>query len=299
MSVPRSWSNITDQGGIVQQMTMAKVTATDGRFKAGSLALCIAWLIIVYCIRHTLHYYRPHIRAPFNFGKLLLREFPLRLSVALIIMGVYVGYTTAASWNFNISIIKYDVPVVYPYALGYTPCVILLLIFNVWGYLESNEDKILIKQRITRGRIADAEIGITKRPSWWSKARGDHHLDDLQQLRGMVDENNIHSNRPNDDANAPVEDVEMNTLRASGTRASVNSALEASNTLRDRSQSRGRLSPPLTNSDSDSGLLMPRRSERLARTPSNNSMGSVLTGNTLNAENVQARQQTVRSMLDV
>src|ERR1700750_1157284 len=132
MSVPRSWSRITDQGGIVQQMTVAKGTATDGRFKAGSLFLCIAWLVIIYCIRHTLHYYRPHSRTPLNLGKLLIREFPVRLSAALIIMGVYVGYTAAASWNFNIRIMKYDVPVVCPYALGYPPCVLLLMFFNVW-----------------------------------------------------------------------------------------------------------------------------------------------------------------------
>ena len=103
--------------------------------------------------------------------------------------------TSHGDIGLRISIMKYDVPVVYPYALGYTPCVLLLMFFNVWGYLEANEDKILIQQRITRGRIADAEVGITKRPSWWSKACGDHHLDDLQQLRGMVEENNIHSNQ--------------------------------------------------------------------------------------------------------
>jgi hypothetical protein len=299
MSVPRSWSNITNQGGIVQQMTVARPVATDGRFKASTVFLSIAWLIILYCIRHILHYYRPHRRNPVNFTKILIREFPAQYTMGLIVMGVYVGYTFAATWNFNISVMKYDVAVVYPYAFGYTPCILLLTIFNVWGYIEPNEDKALIKQRIARGQSVDAEIGITKKPSWWSKARGDHHLDDLQQLRGMVAENNIRSNQANDEDLAPGEAVEMINMRSSGARASANTALEASNSLRDRSQSRGRLSPHRTNSDSDSGFLMPRRSDRLARTPSDNSMASAMTGNTLNAENIQARQATVRSMLDV
>jgi hypothetical protein len=292
MSVPRSWSNITDQGGIAQQTSMAKPAATDGRFKAGAIFLGIAYLIIWYCVRHNLHYYRPHRRTPISFFSLLIRQFPPQLTLALLTMAVYVGYSAAAAWIFNISIIKYDVAVVWPFALGYGPCILLLVIFNVAGYFEPNEDKALIQQRISRGRAADAEIGITKKPSWWSKARGDHHLDDLQRLRGMVVDTNVNSNQASNDDRARGEAVEMANLRPEDGARSTSNAFDTPSTLRSRSESRNRL----TTTDSGGNLLPPRRSERLARTPSNNSMASALTGNTLGTE---PRQQTIRSMLEV
>jgi uncharacterized protein DUF2434 len=292
MSVPRSWSKITDQGGIAQQMAVAKPAATDGRFKACAIFLGIAYLIVWYCVRHNLHYYRPHRRNPLSFFTLLVRSFPPHLTLALVVVGVYIGYIAASAWLFNISIIKYDVAVVWPFALGYTPCILLLIIFNVAGYLEPNEDKALIQQRVERGRAADAEIGITKKPSWWSKARGDHHLDDLQRLRGMVADTNINSNEAADDNRVSGEAVEMANLPASRDARSTANAFDTPSTLRSRSESRNRL----TMTESRGILLPPRRSDRLARTPSNNSMASALTGNTLGTE---PKQQTIRSMLDV
>jgi len=268
MTVPRSWTKIPDQGGYAQQQAMAKPAATDGRFKAGGMLLGIAWFVIWYCVYHNIHYYRNG-----NKVKLLFTSFPLRYTVCLLISGVFVGYIAAISWIWNISIMKYDAPEVWPYALGYTPCVLVLYILNFYGFAEQNEDKQLIQQRIARGQAVDSELGLTKKPNWWSKSRGDHHLDGLQRLRGLVGEENVTSNRNQ-------EEVEMKNLSAK--KETKTSATPKTDTnLRDRSTSRNRLlNTPST----------------LNRAPSNNSLASTIT---LSPENAGARQQHIRSMLEV
>lgn len=297
MIIPRPWTHITDQGGIEQQMSVAAPHATDGRFKAGGIFLAIAWFVIWYGVRHDLFYYRGHKKSPISFLTLLVRDFPLQYTLSLIVMGIFIGYSAASAFIFDISVTKYDVNVVWPFALGYGPCVLLLLILNVWGFINPNEDKELIRQRVRRGRETDAEVGITRKPNWWSKLKGDHHLDDLQRLRGLVGDENIHSGDAKRSSGLPGDAMEMNSIN-SGVARSTGNTRDVS-TLRSRSQSRGRFSDTRTNSSSDNGLLSPSDNTRLPRTPSTNSLASALTGNTLSGEGVAGRQQVIRSMLDV
>jgi hypothetical protein len=270
MTVPRSWTKIPFQGDYAQQQALAKPAATDGRFKAGGMLLGVAWLVIAYCIRHNLKYYRRG-----NKVRLLVTDFPWRYTFCFLFSGVFIGYMASIAWLWDISIMKFDAPDVWPYALGYTPCILVIMILNYYGYFEQNEDKQIIQQRIVRGERADAELGLTKKPNWWSKVRGDHHLDGLQRLRGLVGEENIHSTRD--------EDVEMEniTTKKEEPKASGRKANPQDDKIRSRSTSRNRL------------LDTPNT---LNRATSNNSLASTIT---LSSENAAARQQHVRSMLNV
>ena len=129
MTVPRSWGKIPLQGGTAQQTSYAEPAATDGRFKAGAIFLAIAWLIMVYYVRHSLYYYKPHSR---GLGSIVavIRHLPIRFPLSLIALSVFLGYDIASAWIFDISIMKYDVSVVWPFALGYTPCLVFIIIFN-------------------------------------------------------------------------------------------------------------------------------------------------------------------------
>jgi hypothetical protein len=214
-------------------------------------------------------------------------------------MAVYLGYSIASSWIFDISIMKYDVTPTWPFALGYTPCVVLLIIFNVWGLIDSNEDKQLMKQRIERGRAADAALGLTNKPSWWSKMRGDSHLDDLPRLRNLVE---VDPTEKKGAAPRPHDEDEAFELQSVHTTAS--NPFTDSHEARSRSASRTREGRARERNGAtvarelSSDLLAPTRDRWVQRTPSNTSMSSALTGNTLGTTS-QRQSQQIRSMLDV
>jgi hypothetical protein len=294
MTVPRSWGNISKQDS-TQQFTVAKPQATDGRFKAGGIFLGIAMLVILAWARHALHYYKPHTR---GLGSITtaIRHLPSRFPLAVMILSVSVGYTIASSWIFDISIMKYNVPVVYPFALGYGPCLLFLALFNFWGFVNQNEDRQLIKQRIERGRAADATLGIAAKPNWWSKVRGDHHLDDLQRLRNLVNVPPPDSEKGPTAGRRGVPGQEFELQRVTTT---ATNPFDNTNEARSRSVSRNRSEGQTPSEPGSNGLLSPNAGgERpwLSRTPSNTSMASALTGRT---EISQRQPQVVRSMLDV
>jgi len=141
--------------------------------------------------------------------------------------------------------------------------------------MEENEDKQLLKQRIERGLAADAEIGIVRKPNWWSKARGGNHL-------------TISSSNDEPPASG-MDAVEMKGMSPASTGVGKDSKSEDRIGIAARpGQVSGHLQPA-----TKSAL------RAVGRTPSNHSLASAMTGNTLNDENIQARQQKVRSMLDV
>lgn len=314
--MPRSWTNLTLQGGIEQQMQRAAPVATDGRFKSGAVFLCASWIVIVYCVKHNLYYYRirahparpvPGSRNPITLA-LAIRHLPIRFIFAIACIAVRIGYGVASAWNFEISIMKYNVAVVWPFALGYTPSLLVLIIFNIWGFLDRNEDRELIRQRAERGRADDMDLGITKKPNWWSKARGDHHLDEMDRLQDLVAANNISSNKPGHQRNRSSRGstslpVEMDTLRPAPTSSSTARLTNDNDGLRTRSPSaRGRILPGTV--PRSGSMLAPDESRPLSDRDDSPGGVSVMTmnttatggtGTTLTGE----RQQVVRSMLDV
>ena len=65
------------------------------------------------------------------------------------------------------------------------PSVLIMIILVVAGMVEENEDKVLIKQRIERGRATDAELGITRKPAWWRKTAVDY-MSPEERLKNMT-----------------------------------------------------------------------------------------------------------------
>jgi hypothetical protein len=189
MTIPRSWNSVQKQRSLDQQDALAKPSATDSRFKAGAVLAFCAWLVIVYALRHNIHYYKPKSKGPFRSCWGFVRYTPLKLVLVISLALVRVGYACAAAWDWSISPLKYNVQVGWLYGLGYAPVLLIIIVLNIWGYIEPNEDRALIAQRAERTASIDAELGIdrsTHKPSWWSKMHGDSHLDTEQRLRNLV-----------------------------------------------------------------------------------------------------------------
>ena len=121
LTAPRSWSKATDQDPS-QQYTVAAPMATDGRFKAGSIFLCVSWAILVYYTYHNMYFYRQDQRRPlYRFIVSPIKHNPLRFNLAMILIAIRAAYGVASAWNFDISLMKYNVTVFYPFVFGYTP----------------------------------------------------------------------------------------------------------------------------------------------------------------------------------
>ena len=76
------------------------------------------------------------------------------------------------------------------YGLGYGPTLLIIVVFEIWGSLDPNEDRALLKIRAERGRSIDAELGVKKKPRWWSRMTGEHddYLTTEQRLKNIMSE---------------------------------------------------------------------------------------------------------------
>ena len=173
LTVPRSWTQIEYQRSLEQQSSQAKPAGTDGRFKAGAMFAFLAWCVICYSLRHSIYYYKPQNRGLWNRSKGFLHSVPSKFMLVIPLALVVVGYAAAIAFDWSISPLKYNAPPSWIYGLGYGPILLIVIVFEVYGYIDGNEDRLLIAQRRERGRVVDAELGIRKKPGWWSKRHGE------------------------------------------------------------------------------------------------------------------------------
>lgn len=298
--LPRSWSAIQDQSSLQQQTQIAEPMATDVRFKIGSIFAALAYFTIIYDVYHNLHYYFPHDRGIWKSFDNFLSNTPARLFFSILVLGIKVAYTIASAWEWNISVMKYDVSPGWPYGLGYGSTLLIIIILNIWGYIDRNEDLQLMEQRRVRGRAVNAELGIVKKPAWWSKARGDSHLSDEQRLRNLTTE--IGGGAPT--TRRLGHNIELGNMSIprstalSGVVERGDSEITSEAGLRDRSRSRPRGDPfrDPREARGRSESLRPAlgRETSNVTTASNETGRSALTGTTINAQ-----PQKVRSMLDI
>ena len=112
--------------------------------------------------------------------------------MVITILAVRIGYTIASSFEWSISPLKYDVNSGWIFGLGYAPALLMIVVFNIYGYIEPNEDQVLIAQRAERDQVADSELGIgPKKPNWWKTLRPDYRsptLDENGRLRSLAAE---------------------------------------------------------------------------------------------------------------
>ncbi|KAF4305806.1 hypothetical protein GTA08_BOTSDO06709 [Botryosphaeria dothidea] len=301
MEIPRSWTRIQFQRSPWQQSHYAEPTATDGRFKAGAIFSVISWIVIIVSLRHSLHYYRPK---PSSGGIMARIESfctycPTKLFLALVILAIRLAYALASVWIWEVSLLKYDVEPGWPYGLGYGTTILLLILFNVFGYIDENEDRLIIEQRRDRGQAADAELGVTKKPSWWRKAHGDLHLTPEQRLRALTSEG-PGANRQPRNPSLPAANVELTEM--SGNPPSYYDVPGSGGQVRNRSRQRADNAPENPFRDPDDTGSGDRRhlgradSDDNASTATGTTERTGMTGETL-AENYPP--QRIRSMLDV
>ncbi|KAF2400090.1 hypothetical protein EJ06DRAFT_46318 [Trichodelitschia bisporula] len=190
MVIPRSWTAIQKQRSPEQTAAIAEPAATDARFKVGAIFATIAWGIIVYSLQLSMHYYRPHQRGLWSSFDNFLKHCPTKLFLGIMVSGIRVAYALASAWVWDINLLNMEVAPGWPYGLGYAPVLLIFIIFNIFGFIDDNEDRIIIKQRRERGRTFDAELGIKYKPNWWSKMNGNykHAMTPDERLRAMVEE---------------------------------------------------------------------------------------------------------------
>lgn len=188
MVVPRSWTALEYQRSPQQQNALAKPSATDSRFKIGGFLAFLAWCTICYSLQHSIHHYKPRIRGPLSPLVGCLRYSPAKFLLTIPLLLVVILYDIVSSFVWSVSPLKYDGGAGWMHGLGLAPIFLVIVVFEIWGYLDPNEDRALLKQRAERGRAVDAELRLVKKPSWWSKMSGDRHLTNEQRLKALTSE---------------------------------------------------------------------------------------------------------------
>jgi hypothetical protein len=190
--IPRSWTPIQLQRSPEQQNLTARPTAIDTRFKSGGFVAVAALFVICYGLGHSIHRYCPRPAGGLRRSVFYLDAAPPKFKIAIVSLFIKVGYTVASSFEWAISPLKYDVNSGWIYGLGYAPSLLIIAIFNVYGYIEENEDQLLIAQRAERGYAIDSELGLErKKPSWWRKMRPDYRspvIDEHGKIKSLVTE---------------------------------------------------------------------------------------------------------------
>ncbi len=174
MTIPRSWTKIQYQHSPEQQSSKAQPVATDGRFKTAAIFAFLAWLVIVYSLWHSIRHYKPRSRTFLGRSFSIMRYSPAKFLVLLPLSLLVVGYDLTIAFEWTISPLRADGNPAWFYGLGYAPILLIIIVFEVWGYIDKNEDRVLIEQRRQRGRAVDEELGIrgSKKPHWWRRLHG-------------------------------------------------------------------------------------------------------------------------------
>ncbi|KAI1196129.1 hypothetical protein F5X97DRAFT_306241 [Nemania serpens] len=171
--IPRNWGPVELQRSPEQTITKAVPAATDIRFKIAPFLLFISWLTILVSLWHSVRHYEARNRGWLNRVIGFIRYVPYRFFLMIPLALVVIAYQALAAWEFNYSPLKKDTNLVAMYVGGYTPALLLVIILCISGFARPNEDKELIRQRRQRGAEVDQELGLTKRPAWWRRLKGD------------------------------------------------------------------------------------------------------------------------------
>jgi hypothetical protein len=187
MAILRTWAGVELQASPDQTLQQAEPIATDGRFKAAAFFLFLAWCVIIFSLRHSIKWYRPRNRGMCNRFLGFFRYTPSKFMLVIPLALVIIGYEAATAFDFTINPMSINAGSGWIFGLGYGPPLLILFIFNVYGYIDENEDQVLLQQRRERGEAIDQELGIVKKPRWWDSFRRDFHTSE-QRLRNMTTE---------------------------------------------------------------------------------------------------------------
>lgn len=72
---------------------------------------------------------------------------PSQFILAILLLTVKTAYAISSAFNWSISPLRYGVNPAYLFGLGYTPALLILVLFNICGWCEVNEDKLVLARR--------------------------------------------------------------------------------------------------------------------------------------------------------
>ncbi|KAK4209286.1 hypothetical protein QBC37DRAFT_294857 [Rhypophila decipiens] len=167
--IPRNWENIQFQRFPEQTESVARPSATDGRFKAAPFCQLVAWLLSVYSLWHSIKHYRARDRSIAHRAIHFFSYAPWRFLLILPLALAVIVFQELVAWNFDWSPMKVKGSNVAIYVGGYVPSLLIVVIQSVFGYFNPNEDKELLRQRRVRERNLNQEMGIVNKPGWWNR----------------------------------------------------------------------------------------------------------------------------------
>ncbi|ESZ96705.1 hypothetical protein SBOR_2915 [Sclerotinia borealis F-4128] len=179
--IPRSWGSFEKQRDLDQTNLIAAPAATDIRFKIAAFLLLGGWLTTIYSLQHSVYHYITHEQGFWNRLTALFRHTPAKIVLTLFLSLVMIGYIATISFYFPISPLNIHAKLEFVYPLGWGPIALILLMYEIAGYVNPNEDRELLRQRRVRDVAADEEIGYTKKPRWWNFLHGDNKMASMQE----------------------------------------------------------------------------------------------------------------------
>lgn len=179
--IPRSWGSFEKQRDSDQSNHIAAPAATDIRFKLAAFFLCGGWLTTIYSLQHSIYHYISYKQGFLNRFTALIRHTPLKFVLVLFLSLMMIGYIAAISFYFPISPLNIHPKLEFIYPLGWGPIALILLVYEIAGYLNPNEDRDLLRKRRARDVAADEEIGYTRKPRWWSRLYGDNKMASMHE----------------------------------------------------------------------------------------------------------------------
>ena len=190
MNIPRNWTPFEAQSTDQQINAVARPNATDTRFKVGAFLAFAAWCMICISLQHSIYYYKPRNRGFVKRFAGFLRYTPIRFLFTISLLLIVVAYAAASSFLWELNLGKLSNNEGWLYGLGYAPIVLILLVNEIFGFLDPNEDRALIRQRVERGQTIDAEIGYPRhrKPWWWGGGMGFRHSSPEQRLKDITTE---------------------------------------------------------------------------------------------------------------
>lgn len=290
--IPRSWGSFEKQRDMDQSNIIAAPAATDIRFKLAAFFLFGGWLTTIYSLQHSIYHYRSHEQGFWNRFIALFRQTPTKFVLTLFLSLVMIGYIAAISFYFPISPLNIHAKVEFIYPLGWGPIALILLVYEVAGYLNPNEDRDLLRQRRIRDVVADEEMGYTRKPRWWSRLHGDNKFGGVQERitanvaevnGGVPTTKGLERGMEMQDLPSPTRD-ERDTQHPSNEIEALGTANAALHPPRLDTEGRFRDSPPRTRDSEASSVTQ---------------VGSEQGGSTNSTVSVSAHPQQIRSMLDV
>ncbi|KIW87427.1 uncharacterized protein Z519_12063 [Cladophialophora bantiana CBS 173.52] len=303
MLIPRSWSFAQRQRSDMQTLQSARPAALDARFKLASVLATICLGLVIFRLAYSSRAYRAKI--------------PMTLLLVTVSVGFRIAYMLAGSWVWELSPYRREVSVGLLYGLGYTPGLFILVLLNIHGYIDENEDKLLIAQRALRGGELGDGLDIAMQslqnrnrspknrpPAWWFRSRNP-----FASPSGVFKMPTASRRLPLQDVSRPVYTNRAEEQDESGyfwwqrrrreedaryrkPRQSAYSNREVGDSAVTEGDTRG-IGPRLGERDSS---LPPPKYQR--ETPSNYSQDGRLQ-HTSSTHSLQSPPQVVRSMLDV